>query len=178
MIMRSFHRKTWIWLLCLLMCSCGNPKKTEPVKSSDSLPQTTYQIQPDTVAATKTNEPVANPVTYPPTTQVQISPKKPVIEKPQVPAATAATTTNFTEVTKTYGFRVISAPQNTFGYEVSTNGRPMVHQENVPGMPGNQGFKSKEQAEKTARFIITKLEKNIMPPSVTEKELDSLGVLK
>jgi len=45
-------------------------------------------------------------------------------------------------------------------------------------MPGNNGFRTKEQAERTAKFVISKIQKNIMPPTVTIQELDSLKVLK
>ena len=80
--------------------------------------------------------------------------------------------------TNKYTYKIISASENTFGYEIITNGKTLVHQENIPSMPGNKGFNKKEQSEKCARFVISKLEKNIMPPTVTPKELDLLGVLK
>ena len=54
----------------------------------------------------------------------------------------------------------------------------MIHQPNIPGMPGNRGFKTRAQAEKITELIIYKIKNNIMPPTVTVEELDSLGVLK
>ncbi len=65
-----------------------------------------------------------------------------------------------------------------WGYVISIDGKKTINQPHVPGIPGTKGFKTKEQALKTANFVIYKIEHNILPPSVTPKELDSLGVLK
>lgn len=64
-----------------------------------------------------------------------------------------------------------------FGYNIITDGHIFIHQPSIPSMAGKQGFSSKQQAETTAEFVIYKLTHNIMPPSVTPRELDSLGVL-
>lgn len=77
-----------------------------------------------------------------------------------------------------FSIEIINGIAGTFGYVIKMEGRNMIQQPNIPGMPGNQGFKTKEQSEKVAKFVITKIKKNIMPPSVTIEELDSLGVLK
>ena len=42
---------------------------------------------------------------------------------------------------------------------------------------GNAGFSSEEKAAKAGSFIVYKIRNNILPPSVTPEELDSLGVL-
>ena len=65
----------------------------------------------------------------------------------------------------------------TFGYQVFLNGSPMIRQPNIPGLPGNAGFREKQMAEKTASLVLFKIRKNIMPPAVSSRELDSLGVL-
>ena len=64
-----------------------------------------------------------------------------------------------------------------WGYEVLIKNKPYIRQETIPAISGNRGFSSKEKAEKAAQFVIYKIEKNIMPPTVTVAELDSLGVL-
>jgi len=63
-----------------------------------------------------------------------------------------------------------------FGYNVIIDGKTFIHQPNIPSIAGNNGFKTKEQAEILAKYIIYKLSNNMMPPSVTPKELDSLGI--
>jgi len=64
-----------------------------------------------------------------------------------------------------------------WGYFISMDGKKTINQPHVPGVPGTKGFKTKEQALKTANFVIYKIEHNMLPPSVTPEELDSLGVL-
>ncbi|MBS1765569.1 MAG: DUF4907 domain-containing protein [Bacteroidetes bacterium] len=68
-----------------------------------------------------------------------------------------------------------SAPGG-FGYDIFVDGRMMVHQPNIPAVMGNRGFTSETDAAKTAELVMHKLKNNIMPPSVTTAELDSLGI--
>jgi len=75
-------------------------------------------------------------------------------------------------------FEVISAPNNTYGYNIKMNGQILIHQPNAPAFPGIEGFLTKEDAQKVGEFVISKIRKNIFPPSVSVSELDSLGVLK
>ena len=65
-----------------------------------------------------------------------------------------------------------------FGYNIVLDDHVFIHQPSIPSIQGNKGFTNKEQAERVAQFVIYKLTHNIMPPSVTPKELDSLGILK
>jgi len=74
-------------------------------------------------------------------------------------------------------FEIISAPNNTYGYNIKMNGRIFIHQPNAPVIPGVEGFLTEKDAQKVAQFVIDKTRKNIFPPSVSIAELDSLGVL-
>ena len=65
-----------------------------------------------------------------------------------------------------------------FGYDVYLNQKLYIHQPNIPAVSGNTGFNTEEEARKAGELIAYKIKHNIMPPSVTAKELDSLGVLK
>ncbi len=73
-------------------------------------------------------------------------------------------------------FIVINSEQNTFGYNILENKRIMIHQPSVPGLPGNKGFTTKEDATKVAKLVIKKINKNIMPPAVSLQELRSLKI--
>lgn len=64
-----------------------------------------------------------------------------------------------------------------YGYDILMGGKIYIHQPHIPAVAGNQGFRDAEAAMKAGTFIVTKIRKNIMPPSVTKNELDSLGVL-
>ncbi len=65
-----------------------------------------------------------------------------------------------------------------FGYDVYLDGKLYVHQPHVPAVAGNKGFSSAENARLTGEYVGYKIKHNIMPPSVSPHELDSLGVLK
>lgn len=72
---------------------------------------------------------------------------------------------------------VIPAPKDTYGYNILMNGHILIHQPHIPALPGNEGFKKKEDAQTVAEFLIHKIRQNIFPPSISVEELDSLGVL-
>ena len=65
-----------------------------------------------------------------------------------------------------------------YGYDIYIFDALYVHQPNVPAINGNRGFKTKEQAKNAGDLVAYKIKNNIMPPSVSIQELDSLGVLK
>ena len=74
--------------------------------------------------------------------------------------------------------KIIASANNTFGYDILIYGRPLVHQPNIPGLPGNEGFTTKERAQTVAEFVVQKIRNNEMPPTVTMEDLNTTGVLK
>ena len=74
--------------------------------------------------------------------------------------------------------KIIPTAHKTFGYDILLNGKPLVHQPSIPTLPGNDGFTSKEKAQKVADFVVKKIRNNEMPPTVTIEDLNKLGVLK
>ena len=74
--------------------------------------------------------------------------------------------------------KIIPSVKKTFGYDILVYGRPLVHQPNIPALPGNDGFTTKERARRVAEFVVKKIRKNEMPPSVTIEDLNNMGVLK
>jgi len=74
-------------------------------------------------------------------------------------------------------FELVESENATWGYKIILEGSAMIVQPNKPGLPGNEGFKTKEQAQKVAEFVISKIRKGQMPPTVTIEELRELGVL-
>ncbi|MBA2421752.1 MAG: DUF4907 domain-containing protein [Chitinophagales bacterium] len=75
-------------------------------------------------------------------------------------------------------YKIIDAANNTFCYDIYAGGRLMIHQTSAPGLPGNEGFKSEEDAAKVARMVIEKIRKGEMPPTVTNDEMKNLNVIK
>lgn len=74
--------------------------------------------------------------------------------------------------------RIIPSINKTFGYEILVNGKTLIHQPNIPALSGNEGFTTKEKAQQVADFVVKKIRKNEMPPTVTINDLNKMGVLK
>jgi hypothetical protein len=74
-------------------------------------------------------------------------------------------------------FNLIPGINKTWGYDILVNNKLTIHQPSVPAMPGNEGFKTKEGAEKVARLVIKKMKKGEMPPSVDAEELKKLKAI-
>jgi hypothetical protein len=74
--------------------------------------------------------------------------------------------------------KIISSVKKTFGYDILLYGKPLVHQPNIPGLPGNEGFTTKKRAKKVAEFVVKKIRNNEMPPTVTMDDLSKMDVLK
>lgn len=78
---------------------------------------------------------------------------------------------------KVLTFQVIDAPNKTFGYDISVDGKKLIRQTSVPAVPGIEGFKTAAQAEKVALFLIEKMKKSEALPAISLDELKQLGVL-
>jgi hypothetical protein len=74
--------------------------------------------------------------------------------------------------------RIMPATNNTFGYSILLSGKPLVHQPNIPGLAGNEGFKTREKAQTVAEFVVKKIRQNEMPPTVTIEDLNKMSALK
>ena len=76
-----------------------------------------------------------------------------------------------------YSARIIFTDSLGWGYQIFDGNTMLINQLHIPSIQGNRGFKSREAAQLTANFILYKLSNGVFPPTVDEKELDSLGVL-
>ena len=73
-------------------------------------------------------------------------------------------------------YKIITLADGTFSYDIFTGDHRIIHQTSIPGLPGNKGFRRKEDAEKVARLVVEKLNQHIVPPTVTSHEMDSLKI--
>ena len=78
---------------------------------------------------------------------------------------------------KAYSARIIFTDSLGWGYQIFDGNTMFINQLHIPSIQGNRGFKSREAAQLTANFILYKLSNGVFPPTLDEKELDSLGVL-
>ena len=76
-----------------------------------------------------------------------------------------------------YSFSVFQNEDQSWGYEILDDSNTFILQKNIPAIPGKKGFSTEARAEKTASFVIYKLEQGYFPPSLNKNELDSLGVI-
>ena len=68
-------------------------------------------------------------------------------------------------------YKITPAAEQTFGYDILADGKLMIHQPTIPGMPGNKGFKSEAAAQKIAALVIGKIKNGEMPPTVSVEEV-------
>jgi hypothetical protein len=77
---------------------------------------------------------------------------------------------------KSLSYSIITSINDTYGYDIFSGKKLLIHQTNKPGLPGNEGFKTMEDAQKVAELVIQKIQNGQMPPTVNISELKSLGV--
>jgi hypothetical protein len=79
-------------------------------------------------------------------------------------------------VAEEYSYKTMKIDHDKWGYLISHYDKPFIKQIYIPAMSGKVFFKTEVSAGKTARLVISKLNKKEIP-SVTESELKELGVI-
>ena len=74
-------------------------------------------------------------------------------------------------------FKIIPAANKTWCYDILADGKMIIHQPSAPGLPGNEGFKTKAAAKKIAEIVIGKIQNGEMPPTVSKEEMQKIGAL-
>ena len=65
-----------------------------------------------------------------------------------------------------------------WGYDLFVDGKRFIHQPYIPVIQGNKPFKNEADAKKVAELVANKIRLNSIPPTVSYRELDSLGIIK
>jgi hypothetical protein len=79
-----------------------------------------------------------------------------------------------TQSSGTFEHQIVSAAENTWGYDIMMDGKLFIHQPFAPGIHGNRGFSTKEKAERAAKLVIEKINNGIMPPSLSVDEVQAI----
>lgn len=74
-------------------------------------------------------------------------------------------------------YELINAPNNTFCYDIYSDGKKIIHQPSIPALQGNNGFKTKKDAEKIAILVISKLKNGESLPTVSMEELKAQKII-
>lgn len=64
-----------------------------------------------------------------------------------------------------------------WGYNILADGKVHIKQQYMPAVPGKRGFKSEADALMVGKLVVKKITSN-QQPTITLRELDSLGVYK
>ena len=73
-------------------------------------------------------------------------------------------------------FEIVPSKYGGWGYEIYQDQKLYIVQPNIPAIAGNKGFINKEDAQRVAELILTKIKNNELPPTVTIEELNALHI--
>lgn len=71
---------------------------------------------------------------------------------------------------------IMKVSDSSYGYYIFADGQLLIEQKNIPGLPGNSGFITETEAQKTADLAIRKLKAGEMPPTISTEELKALQI--
>ncbi|MEN7547234.1 DUF4907 domain-containing protein [Rapidithrix thailandica] len=75
---------------------------------------------------------------------------------------------------KEYGISVFSSPAG-WGYNITSEGKLLIHQPYIPGIKGEQGFPDESSAKACARLVVQKLLEG-KKPGVQPQDLVQWGI--
>jgi len=71
---------------------------------------------------------------------------------------------------------IIKVPGGQYGYYIMVDGGMYIEQKTIPAISGNKGFATKEEAEKIAKLVVTKILEGELPPTISVEELKEMGI--
>ncbi len=96
---------------------------------------------------------------------------------PQLKTAVTDTTAH-SYALQTFQIQDSSGKFRGWGYDVYVDRQKRIHQPIIPGIPGNNAFKTESEARRTGYFVISKMNENGGLPTVSINDLDSLGIIR
>jgi hypothetical protein len=107
---------------------------------------------------------------FPNQAQSQVKQKTEQLLKASFPSGDAFKNSSIT-------YKLIPGINNTWGYDILVDKMLKIHQPSIPGLPGNEGFKTKAGAIRVARLVIDKMKNGEMPPAITTEEMKKLNAI-
>jgi Domain of unknown function (DUF4907) len=74
---------------------------------------------------------------------------------------------------KQFTAQIIPQPDGTWGYDILSEGKLLIHQPHIPALPGNRGFETTAQAERVAAAVIQKMEQGERMPTLSVAEVQT-----
>lgn len=74
-------------------------------------------------------------------------------------------------------FKVLKNDTGGWFYEIRSNKKVVISQQNIPAIQGNFAFQDSLQASRVAKLMMDKMEKGHFPPSISIEELNSLQII-
>ena len=110
-------------------------------------------------------------------TDIVLQEPKPVQEKVTVESTVETPKVVKQTQSSPYSVQANFSPETGWGYDILENNVVKIHQPHIPVVQGIRGFKTSDDAIKVGKKVIEKLDKGIMPPSLSLEEMQRLGVL-
>ena len=82
--------------------------------------------------------------------------------------------TEKTEPTEQVLYATFQNADGTWGYDILSAGKVLIHQPNIPAIPGAKGFELETQATQLAQLVVRKINAGIMPPRVSSEEVQGI----
>lgn len=73
-------------------------------------------------------------------------------------------------------YKVFELENGKWGFQIDVKGKPYIYQNTVPVVEGYKSFQTKEDALKTAEFMVEKIKKEGGLPSISIEEIQSLNL--
>jgi hypothetical protein len=72
---------------------------------------------------------------------------------------------------KNIKYLIFKNNDNTFGYDIISSGKKIIHQPNIPCIESNVGFSSRLKAEAIAKIVVKKMTLGEFPPTLKINEI-------
>jgi hypothetical protein len=70
----------------------------------------------------------------------------------------------------------IGGSSKGWGYDIVVDGKRMIRQPIIPGIQGNNAFRTEEEARRVGQLAADKMKRTGSLPTIQPAELDSLGI--